>query len=247
MPEWYLVIAGLGLLSALGIFWRPLLLALPLLVLAIGPPVAQSILNAAQATFPREIDTGSGFKRLKLRSLTGFLHIIHPLVRLNGRLRCGLTPWRRRGVPHFAFPRPRTDTIWNEQWQSPENRLETIEAVLRDQRAVVMRGGDFDRWDLEVRGGFFGVLRTRMVIEEHGGGQQLVRLRSWPKFSHLGLTLTFLFLILATLAASDQAWPAAAMLGIIAILLALRTFGDCAAATAAYLHGLKHPRIIGEQ
>ena len=31
-----------------------------------------------------------------------------------------------------------------------------------------MQGGDYDRWDLEIRGGLLGSLRTRMAIEEHG-------------------------------------------------------------------------------
>jgi GT2 family glycosyltransferase len=244
MPEWYLVILGLVALSAFGVLGSPVPITLPLLGLAVGPPVAQGILSAAHASFPTE--PRSRREQLKLQSLTALLHIVQPLARLRGRLSYGLTPWRRRGAPQYAFPRPQTSTIWSERWQALEKRLEAIEAVLREQGVVVMRGGDFDRWDLEVRGGLFGVLRTRMAIEEHGGGKQLVRIRLWPRFSALGLGLTFVCAVLSALEAIDQEWLAAAIMGTIAILLAIRAFGDCAAAMASYLHGLKHPRIMGE-
>jgi hypothetical protein len=42
MPEWYVVIATLTALSALGLFWKPLLLALPLLGYAVGVPPGAS-------------------------------------------------------------------------------------------------------------------------------------------------------------------------------------------------------------
>ena len=42
MPEWYLAILILALLSALGIAWSPLLAALPLLGLAVGALVVQA-------------------------------------------------------------------------------------------------------------------------------------------------------------------------------------------------------------
>jgi hypothetical protein len=44
-----------------------------------------------------------------------------------------------------------------------------------------MRGGAFDRWDLEVLGGALGAVRVRTAIEEHGGGRQLLRVRAWPR------------------------------------------------------------------
>ena len=49
------------------------------------------------------------------------------------------------------------------------------------KRAAVKRGGDFDRWDLEVRGGLLGCIRAVAMIEEHGAGKQLFRLRAWPQ------------------------------------------------------------------
>ena len=50
----------------------------------------------------------------------------------------------------------------------------------------MLSGGDFDEWDLELRGGLIGGARTLMAIEEHGGGKQLLRFRVRPKFSTAG-------------------------------------------------------------
>src|SRR5207302_2481020 len=51
MPEWYLVILALAVLSLLSLLWPPLLLALPLLVLALGMPLVQAGLSATHASF----------------------------------------------------------------------------------------------------------------------------------------------------------------------------------------------------
>ena len=83
----------------------------------------------------------SRFGRLKLRLLTGFLHIIQPMARLCGRLRHGLTPWRRRGSSDYAVPIPRKYTIWSENWQAPEKWLQSIKTSLQELGAIVKRGG----------------------------------------------------------------------------------------------------------
>src|SRR5436305_4397460 len=51
MPEWYLVILALAGLSLLSLLWPPLLLALPLLVLALGMPLVQAAFSATHASF----------------------------------------------------------------------------------------------------------------------------------------------------------------------------------------------------
>lgn len=237
MPEWYLVIGVLTTLSALGAFWKPLFLILPLLVCAVGLSLVQAGLSAAKASFP---SAPSPSARLKLRGLTAFLHLLQPLARLWGRLRYGLTPWRWRGRRGLAWPRPRMSTQWSEQWQSATARLESLEAVLQADGASVHRGGDYDRWDLEVRGGLFGAARILMTLEEHGAGRQLVRFRSWPKCSTRGLLLISLFAVLAAGATFDHAWHSAGILGSVAVLLASRMFQECAETMATVLHALRH-------
>jgi hypothetical protein len=98
---------------------------------------------------------------------------------------------------------------------------------------VVRRGGHFDRWDLEVRNGVFGASRILMAIEDHGSGRQLVRYRSWPSCSPAELAPTLLFATLSAEAALDHSWLVCILLGVTALMLALRTLQGCAAAMAA--------------
>ncbi len=101
---------------------------------------------------------------------------------------------------------------------------------------MVQRGGDFDRWDLEVRGGLLGCARTLMTIEEHGAGRQLIRFRTWPKFSSLAIATDVVFALLALGATLDQAWVAWIVLTLIVGLFSFRLFQECAAAESAVLY-----------
>ncbi len=241
MPEWLLVIAILAGLSLLGLSWGPLLWVIPLLALSVAALMAQAVASAHRAF--SDSPSPPFRARARLMGLTAFLHLMQPLARLLGRMLNGLSPWRRRGTMGLAFPMPRTTKVWSERWQSAERRMASMEAILRSQGAVVTRGGDFDRWDLEIRGGLLGGVRTRMAIEEHGSGRQQVLFRSWPRPSPLGSACTVCFLILSCLAALDHALIACAVLAAPAVLLALRAFGDCASATASCLYALKQPGI----
>jgi hypothetical protein len=141
----------------------------------------------------------------------------------------------------------RAHAIWSERWKSLEQRLEALEDALRAQGAVVRRGGDYDRWDLSVRGGLFGTVRARATVEEHGGGKQLVRICSWPRVGPRAFALLLLFSFLAALAAVDGAWIVAAVLLLTAGTVAVSAFADCAAATASFLYALGEGRIESGQ
>jgi O-antigen biosynthesis protein len=236
MPEWYLIIAVLAVLSTLGALWQPLLLIFLLFILASGASLAQAGYSAAKAS---SMDTPKvGLAHLKLWSLTTGLYLAQPLARLRARLRHGLVPWRRGG-PDLVVPYPRCSNLWSERWQPFAERLEAIEAALRANGAVITRGGEYDRWDIEVLGGLWGTVRLRGTVEEHGAGKELIRVRSWPRCSSGGVILLLLIIALGTGAALDQAWAAAAVLAILALLLALRIGQECANATAAVLHALR--------
>jgi len=177
MPESLLGVGALALLSLLGLGWRPLLLAaLPLFLLSAMLPIAQAVLSASRARFT----SGSTWvDRVWRYSLTAFMHLQQPLARLIGRIQHGLVPWRRRG-PQRKLWRLRTRSAsWRQTWKSPEARLEGLFTALRSSGAVTWRGGDWDEWDLAVRGGFLGGARLRMGVEEHGGGAQLLRFTAW--------------------------------------------------------------------
>jgi GT2 family glycosyltransferase len=237
LPEWYLVIAALAALSALGAVWQPMLLFLPLLALAVGVllvgPVAAAM-RASFATVPR-----TRLMRLRLRTVTALLHLLQPLARLWGRVRYGLTPWRQSGGNGVSMPRSRSWEIWTEHWRPPEEWLAAIEAGLRSNRATVLRGGHYDSWDLEVRGGFLGSARLRALIEEHGGGRQLLRLRSRPRLSMSGFAAPALLALLSVSAELDHHLPAAVFLLLLAVLLVLRSLQEGAVATGAVVHAVE--------
>jgi GT2 family glycosyltransferase len=237
MPEWYLIIAALTFLSLIGLEWSPLLYLLPLLGMAVLAPVVHAVRSARQASFDEKSQSSTGL--LKLRGITALLHILQPIARLYGRLSSGLNPWRRRGLCKFSLPWPRNNSIWSENWAPPKKRLESIETALKKAGSIVRRGGDFDRWDLEVRGGLFGSLRIVMGIEEHGGGKQMVHLHSWPKLKYFSFLLITIFGSLATIAGFNGAIVAASTLGLITLLLISQVIIDLSVATASYLEALE--------
>jgi GT2 family glycosyltransferase len=229
MPEWFLVMGGLAALTAMGALWPPLLLAAPMLLLAVVASAAQALRGAAAARLP-----GCGrIQRLGRRGLVAFLHLLQPLARLRGRLQAGLTPWRASTTAGWALPWRRCEGFWSERWQPQETWVRAIEAALLERGAVVVRGGDFDRFDLEVRGGMSGAARLLVAVEEHGAGRQIVRVRSWPRLPGWGLGVTLPSAALAAGAALGGAHAAAAVFAAVALLSALRTLRECAGAAAA--------------
>ncbi|HEU0021598.1 MAG TPA: glycosyltransferase [Dehalococcoidia bacterium] len=236
MPEWYLLVLALGALSVLGVFWTPLLLALPFLAISIGAVLGQAIISGARASFTSE--PLSGGTRLGMRVLTALLHLLQPMARLNGRIRHGLTLWRRRGPCGWALPLPRSRTVWSEDWQEPQQWLQVFRASLKGTGAVAVPGGDYENWDLEVRGGLLSSIRLRMTVEEHGAGRQLLRFRCWPRLSFRVLGLLLVLAGLAGLAAWDLAWIAAGVLGLLAALLVYRFILEGSTAMAVALRSL---------
>lgn len=237
MPEWYLIILLLFALSALGIVWKPLLLAGPLAVAAILLSVAHAVMGGFESSFPTA--PRPGFARLKRQALTVFLYLVQPLARLRGRLCSGLTAWRRRGAPGFSFPRIRSLSVWTEDWQAPEERLAAIRRCLRTDGAIMHAGGDYDRWDYEVVGGMFGSVRMLMAIEDHGAGTQLVRIRSWPRCPKPGRVALGAFGLLTSLAILDGAWSAAAVLGLAFLSFFWVAFQQAAQASASLLRAME--------
>ncbi|TKB79772.1 MAG: glycosyltransferase, partial [Nitrospira sp.] len=110
MPEWYLLILGSAMLSALGVFWHPLLGAAPFLIAAVMVSAVQAVRGGARASFTTP--TASHWQRAWMRTLTTGLYLLQPFARLSGRLRCGLTPWRIHAPVGASFPLPRRVKLW---------------------------------------------------------------------------------------------------------------------------------------
>ena len=238
MPEWFLVLGALFVVALLGITWSPLLAAIPLLIAAIAPVVYAASSGARRARFPTPaLDAGELRRR---RCLTAWLHVIQPLARLRGRLLHGLTPWRLRAARRFAWPARRTAFVWSERWTTPAARLLALERHLRRIRAPVVRGGPFDRWDLEVKGGLAGRVRVHACTEEHGTGRQLVRLRFVPSPTVPTAAMAVMFAALATWAAVDGPPLAAAVLAAIGATALVRAGLEAGAALSAALEAVDH-------
>jgi GT2 family glycosyltransferase len=237
MPESYLAVLILALVSALGIAWSPLLVALPLLALTTGALLLQAALGAARARF--SCRDQSPETRLKLYGLTMLLYLLQPIARLRGRLVHGLTPWRRRGPSRAGRPWPRTLALWRPRGRSASEHLTDIGQALREAGAVVRTGGDFDHWDLEVRFGVLGAVRVLMATEEHGAGRQLLRFRIQPWVPPMWLVLVALGLVSGAGAAVSGAWVAAVSLSVGAGMVLARSLMDSGQAVDAVRHTLE--------
>jgi hypothetical protein len=204
----------------------------PLLALTTGARVVQAWLSTTRAHFPSAPPAARcRLRQLKLRLLTALLHVLHPVARLHGRLEGGAC----MGPPGVrpSFPRARAFARWTERGQGPDERLRRVEQDLRAVCTMVRRGGDWDRWDLEVVCGAFGAARLIVAVEDHGAGNQQVRSRWWPSISVAGVWLIVGLGALSLAAALDGVGPAAAILGAAALWFVLRTGRQCGAALAA--------------
>jgi ABC-type multidrug transport system fused ATPase/permease subunit/GT2 family glycosyltransferase len=233
MPEWYLVLAVLAGLSALGILWRPLLLAVPLLAVATATVAAQAVHGARHARFTVPATTRRA--RLRLHTLTAALYVLQGAARLRGRIAHGLAPWGRRARLALRPPHTLRRVVWSERWSAPEEHLAAVEANVRSGGARVTRGGTFDRWDLQVRGGGLGAARVRLAVEEHGQGRQQLLYLIRPLFSRGAVAGTAAVAALATAAALGGATAAAAVLAAAFAVLILAMAGEAVAAWSSAL------------
>jgi GT2 family glycosyltransferase len=235
MPEWYLLVGVLALLAAIGTLWVPLAaFAVPLFVVAVAAPIARSVTIARRAQLRERADAPSVGRR---RVVLAAMHVVQPVARLAGRVRHGLTLWRWRGPRTTVVPFMHEPTMWTEKWQEPSTMRGRIEAALRTAGFSVARGGAWDNWDLEVRGGLLGRARLLAVVEEHGHGRQLWRFRISPRYSALAAAIPAVLAVLAAGAMSQGASVAAALLGAAAVAAIVRSALECGRSVGAFLLG----------
>jgi hypothetical protein len=104
---------------------------------------------------------------------------------------------------------------------------------------TVLRGGEYDRWDIQVRLGPLAGARVRVAVEEHGHGRQLVRYRIWPRWSRmLPPAVAVLGLWLAG-SITHQMYVAAALGGILLLLILLRAVQEAGAGVALLLRAIE--------
>jgi hypothetical protein len=132
------------------------------------------------------------------------------------------------------MPRAREFALWTEDWIELKMRLEQIEAFLRRQPAIVLRGSEFARWDLEVRGGMFGAARLIMAVEDSGAGAQYVRYRVWPRLRRAGLVAVVTSGLLFVATVLNGGWTAILISGLAFALFAVWTVFQAGAGMAAF-------------
>jgi GT2 family glycosyltransferase len=239
-PEGLLLVALLGAISVLGLLWSPLLVAAPAFLVAISWIVCAAVGNGWRAHH-REPGRPLG-ETLKRRAVTALLFLLQPLVRLAGRLRHGLSPWRRRTATRPTLPWPRTVEVWSERWREPQDWVERLQDGLAAAGGFVRSGGPFDRWDLDLRAAALGGVKIRTAVEEHGNGRQLLRARVWPRTTTT-IRLVVLIPALLALVAAHQGEPAIAIaLAVGAILMVTVGLEGMATATrlaVAEIEGLE--------
>jgi O-antigen biosynthesis protein len=216
-PEVLLVLAALGCVSAFGVLWAPLLLAIPPFLAGLVAVLWRAVASGWQAHPP--VAGRSAFGTFQRRELTATLFLLQPVARLTGRLRNGLSPWRRRLRPGASWPRPRTVEVWSESWREPQGFVQLLQDSLASRGGYVRSGGPFDRWDLELRAGPLGGVKIRTAVEEHGSGKQLLRVRIWPQASARGVTVATVFVLLSAYAAGSGRPQFAVVIGIVLLLL----------------------------
>ncbi|RPA68613.1 glycosyltransferase [Cyclobacteriaceae bacterium YHN15] len=237
MPEWYLICSTLLLLSLFGLIWKPLFLFLPLSMAFAFTPLSMVIPRIFELNPPFLKNKGY-FQKKKFQFLTIFLFMIQPLARLTGRIKYNLTPWRRFNKSFFSWRIFGKIAIWTENWISPDIRLENLESDLNKINATVVRGGDFDNWDLALKGGGFGGVRLLMASEDHAKGSQYIRYRITPHFTILA-KISLLFILIITVAALiDLNLFAFAGFSFLLLMILGRIYWDCSIAAGCSVHAI---------
>jgi GT2 family glycosyltransferase len=231
-PEALMLIAGLGILTVLGLLWSPLLFAAPLFLGGVAALLWRAVSSGWRAN--PAVPGRSRIETLQRRGVTAMLFLLQPAARLAGRLRNGLSPWRRRLRPEATWPHPRVVTIWSESWCDPQMRIQSLHDALASNGGFVRSGGPFDRWDLDLRAAPLGGVKIRVAVEEHGQGRQLLRAKIWPRVSAGGSLVAALLLLLTFYAWWDhQLGFALAGTAVIAGVLALGIEGTVTAMSLA--------------
>jgi GT2 family glycosyltransferase len=233
-PEWYLLIAITAAASLLGPFWRPLwFVTLPILALLLALPVIDAAMNATKSPFPLGYCGMS--KRVRLWSATFLLSITQPAARLLGRLCHGLTPWRTRRSYGIGKPWVTSIAFWSETWRLPEQWVTRLRDLISRGGTMVINGGAYDRWDLEIRAGVFGGARVLMAIEDHGSGNQYIRALIRPHYPIPVVVGASALIAFGAQAALDRAWVVTTAIALANCFLVGRSVLEATTAAGALL------------
>ena len=239
MPEWYLGTGIFGLCGILGFIWPPLLWCWAVFVAAITIVIVQAYGSASRNSSLNSKQQ----KDSRYTLMIILLHAIQPVARLIGRFRHGLTPWRKRGDStgsEFTFMVfPKILVHWSERWKAPEEWLAAIEENLTAMKTRVKRGGEFDRWDIQVSNGMFSKCTGLLTIEEHGAQKQYLKFKCNPGYSTGAYLLTMILLVSGMITVSLSLWAVSLVIASIAFIFALRFILETAVTMYSLYLGFK--------
>src|SRR5438046_5338617 len=224
MPEWYVLVAIVGAMFLLSLGWEASLFLGPALLLTIARPVAQAAISAART--PSVGFRARSGRAVAFRMVVLLLHVCQPMARLVGRRRGGLTAWRRAGPRTRRQFWPMRMIYWREEREAPEDTLRALLKDLQAAGATARAGGEFDSWDLQVRGGPFGRSRLLLAVEDHAPRKQLLRFRISPEVSWSAIGLCAVFVGLALGAFRSGVWVSSLAAAFLAAWVAARTWAD---------------------
>lgn len=234
MPEWYFLTGFLLLVGIFGLDWAPLLVPGVLGLCAAAVSVAMAALGARRARFASVAATAPRASTTKLRLIVFWLYLLHPLMRLIGRIRYRLGPWSSRQPRLLPAPTPALETVWTADWHDPGNLLAEIDERLRTTGIAAAPGGDFDAFDFAIGLSIFGEMRMLLMVEEHGYGQQYFRAKVWPVVFAPGILALALLALSALGAFLSGAAVAGTALAVFAAILALSAWSALSSAKAAW-------------
>ncbi len=237
MPEYYLFTGLVGILGMVGFFWPPLIWMWALFTLSVSTIIVQAVISSLK----NHSLTKEQQANWRYRWLITLFHIVQPLARLSGRIKHGLTPWRKRGakgsISKLSLSRNKTLTHWSEAaWKANETWLEEIESNLITLKARVKRGGDFDRWDLQVRSGLFTTANGILTVEEHGANKQFVKMKYHVRHSWSILFFLAALISIDVAAALEHAYAAFAALLFFTLMVIVKYVWDVVGVVGCVQH-----------
>lgn len=187
------------------------MLAWPLALILALTTVVQAISNGCLSIRRQPGNEPLTFRQ---KAIFVFLHLAQPFARLWGRAEQGRMPFRCSCNQGWAWPSTRVLERWSEQWVALDERLREVCGALVSKGVAVSRGGDYDGWDLGIRGGAFGGARISMTVEEHGVNRQMEKSRVTPHLRSSSVIALLASLLAASATVGDSAYVPAACFGV---------------------------------
>ncbi|MFD0980289.1 glycosyltransferase [Tropicimonas aquimaris] len=247
MPEWIFLVGLSLVLGLFGFDWPPLFLLFVAGLAGLFLSLAMSFRGALAAEINSAGSEPPRAPEWQLRAIIFWLHFVQPVARLVGRIQYRLGPWSNEPFRLFPIPRPLQWQHWSETWTDPTTPLRQLRDRLDGSADRFGVGGDFDAWDIALGQSVFAEARLVSMVEEHGHGQQLFRLRAWPVVFTPVIIFFLAFVVMSALAFSDGAAIAGSVLGLFAFLVYATAYSAASTAMetaeAAVGKGLKMKRV----